>query len=189
MEALVPTIIVFQRSQWCIHLFTTPTAPTDLATTIEYSIHLLRNPDTLPRRSSATFLTALIDLTSPTNALSTNPTSSTNLTTLLNAYTPTILGLILHLLAGECARSELDTLSETLRTFVLRQPMRTKRILQEAVKPESGVLTPKALEATRLEQRARFVSQVDILRGAKKTNAIVREFWTACKGAQFGYVT
>lgn len=182
-------IRLFHRGKWGLYFFTTSTASTDLSTTIEYSLLLLRSTDTLSRRSAATFFTNFVDLTDPSNMISVDPIAVSNLTSLLETYSTAILALIIHLLAGECARSELESLSETLRKFVQRQPMRAKHTLLEAIKPESGVLTAKALEATKPEQRARFISQVEGLRGAKKTNEIVKEFWTNCRGAQFGYVT
>lgn len=176
-------------SKYGLHMFKHPSSNDIIDPIVTYAILLLQSTtDTLPRRSAAAFFTAFVDLSDPSSKISTDPTAFDVLRAFLNKYMPTILGLVLHLLAGECARSEIETLTETLRKFVLRQPMPTKRIMQEAIKAESGVLTEKALNATKIEQRARFIAQVEGLRGAKKTNEIVREFWVNCKGGQFGYI-
>lgn len=172
-----------------VHIFKHPSSHEIIDPIITYAIILLRSTtDTLPRRSAAAYFTSLVDLSDPSSKISTDPIASTTLRSFLEKYSPTILGLVLHLLAGECARSEIETFTETLRKFVLRQPMATKRIMQEAIKEESGVLTVKALSATKIEQRARFIAQVEGLRGARKTNEVVREFWVVCKGGQFGYI-
>lgn len=188
-----PTSILdfFIRSipKYGLHIFTHPSSTEIIDPIITYAILLLQSTtDTLPRRSASTFFTAFIDLSDPASKISNDPTATTVLHAFLNKYMLTILGSVLHLLAGECARSEIETLTETLRRFVLRQPMPTKRIMQEAIKVESGVFTEKALNATKPEQRARFIAQVEGLRGARKTNEIVREFWVSCKGGQFGYI-
>lgn len=189
-----PTSILdfFIRSvpKYGLHIFRHASALEIMETVITYALLLLRNTtDTLSRRSAAAFFTAFADLSDSNSELSMDATASANLTALINSYAPIVLGLVLHLLAGECARSEIEAITETLRKFVLRQPIRTKRIMQEAMKAESGVLPEKALNATKPEQRARFIAQVEGLRGAKKTNEIVRDFWMNCRGGQFGYVT
>jgi hypothetical protein len=48
-------------------------------------------------------------------------------------------------------------------------------------------LTEQALGAVDLAGRMRFVGQVEVLRGGRKVNEAVREFWVACGGSAFGY--
>ncbi|KAK5082951.1 member of the karyopherin-beta [Lithohypha guttulata] len=173
-----------------VEILGSPSALELMTTIFDFTILLLRSTtDVLPRRIAAAFFTSFLDLTEPSSKFMHNTAASFTLTSLLDTYSPTILGSTLHLLAGECARSEIEVFSQLLRAFILKQPMRAKRIMQEAIKPESAVLTQKALEATKSEQRARFVAQVEALRGGRKTNEIVRDFWISCKGGQFGYVT
>lgn len=171
-------------------ILASPSAVDILIPIFDFTILLLRRTvDTLPRRTLAAFYASFLELTAPGTAIAQNETASVNLDTLFDKYLPTILGLTVHFLAGECARSEIEAFSGLLRAFISKQPIRSKKILQEAMKPESGVLTEKALAATKPEQRARFIAQVEGLRGVKKTNDIVRDFWISCKGGQFGYVT
>lgn len=172
-----------------MHIFSVPTAVESMSIFFDYGILTLRTPDTLPRRSATAFFTSFIDLTDPSSKYMSDPTVNTTLTALLERYSPHILGLTIHFLAGECARSEIEAFSSLLKAFVAKQGLRAKKIMQEAMMAESGVLTQKALRATKPEQRSRFVAQVDGLRGGKKTSDVAREFWISCRGGQFQYVT
>lgn len=157
---------------------------------VDYALILLQNTtDTLPRRSAAAFFSSFLELTDPTSTIMQDQTAAVTVTSILDTYSPTILGLTLHLLCGECARSEIESLSQLLRAFITKQPMRAKKILQVAMESGSGVLTQRALTATKPEQRTRFLAQIEALRGGRKTNEIVKDFWISCKGGQFGYVT
>lgn len=174
------------------HILTHPSAIDIMSAFIDYALLLLRSTtDTLPRRSAAAFFTSFLELTDPSSTLMSNPNPAVaaNINALLTRYSPPTLALTLHLLSGECARSEIDSLTLLLRTYISKQPLRAKPILTAAMRPESGVLTPKAMSATKTEQRARFVAQIESLRGARKTNDVVRDFWVSCRGGQFGYVT
>lgn len=172
-----------------LHIFSVPTAIESMSHFFDYGVLTLRTPDTLPRRSAIAFFAAFIDLTDPSSKFMAETTTATTLTALLETYSPPVLGLTIHFLAGECARSEIDVFTQLLKTFVGKQTLRAKKIMQEAMLPQSGVLSTKALRATKPEQRARFVAQVEGLRGSKKTSEITREFWINCRGGQFQYVT
>jgi hypothetical protein len=60
-------------------------------------------------------------------------------------------------------------------------------MLREAVNGDSGVLTEQALGTVDLAGRMRFLGQAEVLRGGRKANEIVKEFWVACRGSAFGY--
>ncbi|EXJ63187.1 hypothetical protein A1O7_03633 [Cladophialophora yegresii CBS 114405] len=157
-----------------------------VAVAMELGLMVMTDSDTLPRRSAAAFFAAFADFSGPETGL--DGDAGVRVGTVLARFGPRILSLLLRLLGGECARSELDSLSETLKRYVQKQPMLTKAVFRAAVKEEAGVMNEKALQATTLEQRKRFVSQVEALRGARKTNEVVRDFWIACRGSGFGYI-
>lgn len=184
--------VIRSLPKYGIQILTHTSAIDMMSTFTDYAILLLQSTtDTLPRRSAAAFFTSFLEYTDPASTLMSNPNPAvaTNINALLSSYSPTVLALTLHLLSGECARSEIDSLTLLLRTYISKQPLRAKPILATAIRPENGVLTPTALSATKPEQRARFIAQVESLRGARKTNDVVRDFWVACRGGQFGYVT
>ena len=157
------------------------------AVAVELALILMADADTLPRRSAASFLASFAKFTGPETGL--EGETKANVHHVLHSFGPRTLALLLRLLGGECARSELESLTDSLKQFVQKQNMLTKTVLREAVKDEAGVMSDKALEATTLEQRNRFLAQVEALRGARRTNDIVKEFWIACRGSGFRYIT
>lgn len=156
------------------------------ATAMEMALIIMADPDTLPRRSAASFFAAFADFAGPPGSLDSEASGRVN--SIIQRFGSQILSLLIRLLGGECARSEIESLTETLKRYVQKHSMLTKAVLREAVKQESGVMGEKALQATTLEYRNRFLSQVEGLRGARKTNDIVRDFWIACRGSGFGYI-
>ena len=171
--------------KWGQEWFSMEDGQATIAVAVELGLVLMADVDTLPRRSAASFFTAVAD----TSILETRPKDEAQMRMMhvLETYGPRVLSLLLKLLGGDCARSELESLSEMLRRFVQKRPMLTKAVLREAVKQESGIFSEKSLKATTLERRSRFAAQVESLRGARKTTEIVKDFWIACRGSGFGY--
>jgi hypothetical protein len=174
--------------KWGTVLFSIPDFKEPLQVPFEFALVALENPDTLPRRSSASFWAALFELSGyPAITALPSPAASSTLLASVQQYSACFTAVLLRLLGGECARSELDVLSEPLRKFVSKHTQLARSLLQEAVKDDVGVLTERALAAVDLHGRLRFVGQVEALRGGRKTNEVVREFWVACRGSAFGY--
>jgi hypothetical protein len=151
----------------------------------EMGLVVMSQPDTLPRRAAAQLFGAFVDLNKSGKVTG---IAASNLQPIGQQYHPRIVALILHLIGGECARSELDVLSEQIRRYMQTLPLVFKVIAREAVKNESQVLTEKALKSTSIDQRTRMLAQIDALRGARKTNEVVKEFWLSCRGDEFGYI-
>jgi hypothetical protein len=153
---------------------------------VDLALKVIADADTLPRRSAASFISALVDVTRPGKPMSDTGVQALN--QLIQGQSPRILAMLLRLVGGECARSELEVLTDPLRKYVTHQPLLFKNICREAMKAESNVLTQKALASTTLDQRLRVVAQLDALRGGRKSNEVVKDFWIACRGSEFGYV-
>ena len=153
---------------------------------VRIAVLVIAEPDTLPRRSAASFFSALVDVTKSGKSL--NEAARHHLQAQIQHHSPAMLAALLRLIGGECARSELEVLTDPLRRFVLHQLMLFKNICREALKDESSILTPRALQTTTLEQRLRFIAQMEALRGGRKSNDVVKEFWIACRGSGFGYI-
>lgn len=173
--------------RWGSELLELSEAQDALAICFELALLVIAEPDTLPRRAAAHFFGAFVELSKP-GKLPQEGRAYQTLTTVSERYQPRVLGSMLRLIGGECARSELDVLAEQIRRYAQSQPMMLKSIGREAMKDESQVLSEKALHATTREQRERFISQIDALRGARKTNEIVKDFWVSCRGVDFGYI-
>jgi hypothetical protein len=173
--------------KWGGRLFSIPNYGEPLRILFEFAIAALQNPDTLPRRSSASFWAALFELSGCPAVAALPATASSTLLAFVQQYSARFAAALIRLLGGEGARSELDVLSEPLRKFVSKQTQLARGLLREAVKEDAGVLTERALGAVDLAGRMRFIGQVEALRGGRKTNEVVKEFWIACKGSAFGY--
>lgn len=178
--------------KWHKSWFSMPDYQSTSEIAIQLGLALLNEADTLPRRSAASFFAALFDISDPNlhsmpSIEATDP-ASTRVRTTIQSHAPQVVALLLRLVSGECARSEIEALTEPLKKMMQRQLALAKRILKEAIRPEAGVLTEKALAATTMEERERFVAQVESLRGARKTGELVKEWWVKCRGSGFGYV-
>ncbi len=171
--------------KWGGRLFIIPSADQSLQIMLEFALLALENPDTLPRRSSASFWAALFDQAGYSSTLPTPALSV--LGAAIQAYAARFVCAVVRLLAGECARSELDALAEPLKKFVAKHSGLARGLLRAAMGEDAGVLSGRAMAAVGGEVRMRFVGQVEALRGGRKTNEVVKEFWVACRGSAYGY--
>lgn len=173
-------------TKWGKVWYSMPDSDRTMGIAIELSLVLLADPDTLPRRLAASFLSAFGGFSGQDGVP--EPELQARIQRAIQEYGPRILGLVLHLVGGECARSELESITDTLKRFIQKQFMFTKQVLREAVEEKRGTLSEKAFKATTIDQRKRFLAQIESLRGSRKTNDIVKDFWIACRGSGFGYI-
>lgn len=173
--------------KWLSSLLVLPNAQDNMGCVFDLALIVLTTSDTLPRRAAASFFAAIFELTGHSTSLT--PRALTQLSTILNTYTAPIVATMLNLIAGECARSEIEAVTEILRKLVGNQTSSTKRLLKEAMAEHAAVLSPRAYKATTLQQRLRFIAQAEALRGTRKTIELAKDFWIATRGDAFGYVT
>ena len=109
-------------------------------------------------------------------------------------YGPKLCHVLIRNISGEAARSDLETLTEPLRKLVVSHA-RAKSWLQDALSSHSFISqrVDESQKRIWLQQIIKFVT-LDILnaehlayeyyslRGERGTNAIVKEFWMACRG-------
>ena len=166
--------------KWCGRWLIASNGGTELQVVLRFALLSLENPDTLPRRSAASFWAALLDISGYPTALS-GPALET-ITAAVRTYAGQLTAVVLRLLGGECARSEIDVLCEPLKRFVAKHGVLARHCLRAAMDADAGVLSEKAIDATDSAVRSRFAAQVEGLRGGRKTVEVVREFWVACRG-------
>ena len=169
--------------KWCGRWLVAPNAGTELQVVLKFALLSLENPDTLPRRSAASFWAALLDISGYPTTLSGPALYIT--TAAVRTHASQFTAVVLRLLGGECARSEIDVLCEPLKRFVAKHGVLARQYLRAAMAAEANVLSEKAILATEPAVRARFAAQVEGLRGGRKTVEVLREFWVACRGAAF----
>ena len=63
------------------------------------------------------------------------------------------------------------------KTIIVFQPRAANMLGRASVVETALIAQPKM----------RFVGQVEVLKGGRKANEAVREFWVACRGSAFGY--
>ena len=152
----------------------------------EFALLCLRNPDILPRRSATKFWTTAFDLSGYNSRLC--PDVSPKWDQALAPIMPHFAALILQLAAGECARSEIEAISQPLRRFVEKQGNQAKNLFKSLIE-DRRVMPASSMSNLDSAARQAFVQKVLMLRGAKKTDAVVREFWIACRGSNFAYTS
>ncbi|CAD6563862.1 MAG: hypothetical protein ASARMPREDX12_000112 [Alectoria sarmentosa] len=98
-------------------------------------------------------------------------------------YGPQLCHILVRNIGGEAARSELDVLAEPLKKLVFAQPQ-AKVWLSNALSSED--FPSQKVGST--EKRV-WLQKILRLRGAKATNAAVKDFWMACRGTEFAYAS
>ncbi|KAK0629841.1 armadillo-type protein [Bombardia bombarda] len=142
-----------------------------------FSLKVLNGKEPLPKSAAADFWTGFITLKSE------NPELQNTIANAMGHLGPLIAQTLIQNVGGNAARSELDKLSDPLKKLVTHQ-VRAQSWLQQALFDESfpsKQVTP--------EEKTLFLKKVVGLRGGRATNQIVREFWLACRGSNFTYVS
>jgi len=102
-------------------------------------------------------------------------------------------------MGGDAARSDLDKLCDPLKKLVVRQ-LRSRNWLEAALLADNFPSTKATSKdkAVFLQKLMRYISPPSknsvliissSLRGAKGTAQVVRDFWLACRGSNFGYAS
>ncbi|KAL1839946.1 hypothetical protein VTJ49DRAFT_990 [Mycothermus thermophilus] len=153
-----------------------------------FSIKVLDGKDPLPKFASTEFWANFLSL-KPSSADPSSPAFSIA-DTLTNAMThlgPLVARSLVRNLSGHAARSEIDKLCEPLKRLVVTRPEAQEWL--RAALLDDGCLLPGAAERVSAEERVAFLRKIVALRGARTTNQVAREFWMACRGAQFAYIS
>ncbi|KKA29490.1 hypothetical protein TD95_001601 [Thielaviopsis punctulata] len=96
---------------------------------------------------------------------------------------PSISAALMRNVGGNASRSELDKLSSPIKKMVMTKPQ-AKGWLENALLDPSFPST-KVSDA----EKSQFVKKLIVARGSRNTNQIIRDFWLACRGTQFAYVS
>ncbi|KAJ8064622.1 hypothetical protein OCU04_006949 [Sclerotinia nivalis] len=144
-----------------------------------FTLKALTGRDPLPKQSAAEFWSSFVSL--PIN--NPDPHAQHAITNALQHLGPLLSQALIYNIGGAAARSELDKLSDPLRKLVVSQ-VRAKSWLEAA-------LMDGNFPSDKVDQKEKmvFLTKVINLRGAKGTNSVVREFWLACRGSNFAYVS
>ncbi|KAK4249639.1 hypothetical protein C7999DRAFT_39301 [Corynascus novoguineensis] len=171
-----------------------------------FSIKVLDGNEPLPKAAAAEFWANFIPLTQTLPPSSSDSTSSPDHVDLKQTISsamahlgPLIARSLVRNVGGHAARSELDKLCEPLKKLVSNcvgaQGWLHAALFadhqqdQQAEGGGGGGGNNGHAERVGPEERMAFLRKIVALRGARATNQVVREFWMACRGANFAYVS
>ena len=157
--------------------------PPILQAILTFILICLQGHEPLPLRSASQFWVSVLNL--PVNNVEQDAAQVA-----LADCLPALCRILVSQIAGRCARSDLEHLSEVLRRIVFKHQGLARPHLESALvslEPESTGPNPQRRPP--LEERGRFLTCLIAARGAKsQTLQLVRNFWMKNRGAAFDYV-
>ncbi|KAG9232755.1 armadillo-type protein [Amylocarpus encephaloides] len=151
--------------------------PSDLEYLFMFTLKAITGTEPLPKTAAADFWSTFIGL------LGLEPSFQTSVDSVLLHLGPVLAEALIFNIGGRSARSDLDKLSDPLKKLVVRQ-VHAKSWLESAL---TGANFPS--DKVGVKDRLIFLQKIVSLRGARGTNQVVRDFWLACRGTNFAYVS
>lgn len=147
----------------------------ELLRALDFSMQCLRSPETLPRRSAASFWEFIVQLKDQPDEV------QSKLDELIGLVGPSLTSSLVHGFGGDATRSELDRLTGPFREIIFRQKS-ARQWIEDALQDPSF----PSERVDPVEKRF-FLQQVMNLRGSAQTKNVVKDFWVACRGTPTGY--
>jgi hypothetical protein len=147
---------------------------------VNFTLQGIEAPDQLPKRSALVFWTTIIKAAGPANT--TVPVSAgvaAKALQMVNTFGPSLTQSLVRQIAGMGQRSELDYVAEPLRALFSALPAQGKSWVEAGLWSEHF---PPVVQGVGDAEKRRFLQQCVVLRGAKKTNDVVKDFYIACRG-------
>ncbi|KAH8889540.1 ARM repeat-containing protein [Thozetella sp. PMI_491] len=142
-----------------------------------FCIRVLDGQEPLAKNSVTDFWVAFITLKSD------DPQLQDTIAGAMNHLGPLLARSLIRNFGGDASRTELDKLSEPLKKLVVHS-VQAQAWLEQALFDPSFPSTQVSEEDKRV-----FLKRITGLRGARATSKVVREFWLACRGSNFAYVS
>lgn len=159
--------------------------PPVLQAILNFTLFALRGQEPLPLRSACQFWISVFNLPN-----SSGPSEADPVQIAIRDCLPALCRILIGRLAGQCARSDLDHLSEVLRKIIFKhqgfaRPHLTAALdavgSSDADQQKGAVVSP--------QEKQRFLASLMAARSARaQTIQLVRSFWVKCRGAGFDYV-
>ncbi|KAL4967516.1 putative importin 13 [Aspergillus stella-maris] len=154
--------------------------PPVMQTISNFTLFALQGPEPIPLRSASQFWVSVLNL----------PTSAEAVQRTIHEYLPGLCRILITQVAGRCARSDIEHLTDVLRRVIFKQQGHARPHLTSALadlgnntsgQGHSHIPSP--------EERQRFLASLFTARGARQqTLQLVRAFWVKCRGAGFDYI-
>ena len=94
----------------------------------------------------------------------------------MSNYAPVLATALMQQVGGHAQRSELDSISKVIRAMISYYGAWKPAFEQALFSP--GFPSSRVSE----EDKRVFLSKLVMLRGGRKTNEVVQQFWASCKG-------
>ena len=135
----------------------------------------LSSSEIMPHRSAAHFWSVFVQ------KYDVSPEAAEFQHKIMQTYGASLCLILIHGIAGEVPRSNLDTLAEPLKKLIFAQPQAKQWITAALEHPN---FPSQKVEAA---QKRVWLQRIMSLRGARKTNKEVKEFWVACRGPESNF--
>lgn len=147
---------------------------------INFTLQGIEAPDQLPKRSSLLFWTTLIKAAGPANTtVAVSPEIAAKALQVVNTFGPSLTQSLVRQVAGLGQRSEIDSLAEPLRALFSALPAQGRAWVEAGLWSQHF---PPVVQGVGDAEKRRFLQQCVVLRGAKKTNEVLKDFYVACRG-------
>ncbi|KAL4870357.1 hypothetical protein BDV12DRAFT_60768 [Aspergillus spectabilis] len=145
-----------------------------------FTLISLQGPEPLPLRSASQFWVSVLNLPSEAEAVQ---------KTILDCL-PALCRILVTQVAGRCARSDIEHLTDVLRRIIFKQQGHARPHLTAALADLGNDPTGSGhTQVPSPEERQRFLSSLSAARGARpQTLQLVRAFWVKCRGTGFNYI-
>ncbi|EAW12818.1 putative importin 13 [Aspergillus clavatus NRRL 1] len=155
--------------------------PPVLSTILDFTLLSLQGTEPLPLRSASQFWVGVLSLPMDVRQPGT-------LQDAINRYLPALCRILMVMLAGRCARSDIDHLCDVLRKVIPKYQGQARVYFLEALSSLNISTSHEGQGQVTPQEKERFVASLIAARGAKaQTNQVVRAFWIKCRGAGFNY--
>lgn len=156
-----------------------------VAVLLDFALHALTRPEPLTLRSGSAFWVAMIDLRGG------SPEETAALDQVLDQFIPTLCETLIRQIAGHCARSDLNSLSDVLRRAMFKKMNLARPSLTAALNALDAQVTDangNQVPLLSAQEKSRFLESLVVARGARQQSLdLVRSFWVKCRGMAFDY--
>ncbi|KAL2868217.1 putative importin 13 [Aspergillus lucknowensis] len=145
-----------------------------------FTLLSLQGPEPIPLRSASQFWVSVLNL----------PIEAEVVQNTIRDCLPALCRILVMQIAGRCARSDLEHLTDVLRRVIFKQHGHARPHLTAALAElGSGNTGQEHAHVPPPEERQRFLSSLLTARGARtQTLQLVRAFWIKCRGVGFDYI-
>ena len=159
---------------------------------LAFTLKNLKGADPLPLRAACTFWVNLLNQTDLPPDFVPGIETGTRQPSFIDEFLKALADVVIYQIAGGCARSDLDHLSDVIKKYVHKHPGAARMYLGDALQNLSIQQHhggEQGTEVVSAADRERFLATLLTLRGGRNTNKVVRDFWVVCRGQGFAYTS